>query len=447
MRVLIVGSGGREHALAWKIAQSPRVKMLFVAPGNDALSFLAEPVDVGAGGVEALADWAEKNKIDLTVVGPEIYLTLGIVDTFARRGLPVFGPSRAAARLEASKIFAKEIMSKYKIPTAPFKIFDRPEPACEYIRSLCEPPVVKADGLAGGKGVIVPGTPQEAERAVQKLMVEKIYGDAGNRVVIEERLTGEEVSLLAVTDGETVLPLVPAQDHKKVFAGDKGPNTGGMGAYAPASILTPALLSEVKRTILEPVILGMKAEGHPYTGVLYTGLMLTKNGPQVVEFNVRFGDPETQVILPLLETDLIELLCAAWDRKLPEVSLSRKEGAAACVVLSSAGYPGSYRTGMEITGLPQVETMENVLVFHAGTKRENGRWKTAGGRVLNLVGLGSGLSEALATAYRAVDMIHYTGCHYRKDIGWREISRINERKLNGGEKSCLKQIFPKGSFS
>lgn len=430
MRVLIVGSGGREHALAWKIAQSPRVKKLFAAPGNDALSYLAEPVNVGVDGVEALADWAEKNKIDLTVVGPEIYLALGIVDAFNRRGLPIFGPTRAAARLEASKVFAKEIMAKYKIPTAPFKTFDRPEPALEYIRTLRKPPVVKADGLAGGKGVIVCDTPQEAETAVKKLMLEKIYGDAGNRVVIEERLTGEEVSLLAVTDGETILPLVPAQDHKKVFAGDKGPNTGGMGAYAPASILTPALLSEVKETILEPVIQGMKKEGHPYTGVLYTGLMLTENGPQVVEFNVRFGDPETQVILPLLETDLPELIGAALDRKLPEITLSWKDGAAACVVLASAGYPESYRTGLKITGLQQVETMENVLVFHAGTKQENSGWKTAGGRVLNLVGLGSGLSEALDAAYRAAEMIHFAGCHYRKDIGWREISRINQGKTS-----------------
>lgn len=431
MRVLIVGSGGREHALAWKIAQSPRVKKLFAAPGNDALSGLAEPVTIGEEGVEALAGWAEKNKIDLTVVGPEIYLALGIVDAFTRRGLRVFGPTRAAARLEASKVFAKEIMAKYKVPTAPFKTFDRPEAALAYLRTLHEPPVVKADGLAGGKGVIVCETLQEAEAAVKKLMVEKVYGDAGNRVVIEERLTGEEVSLLAVTDGETILPLVPAQDHKKVFAGDQGPNTGGMGAYAPASVLTPALLSEVTKGILEPVIQGMKKEGHPYTGVLYAGLMLTENGPQVVEFNVRFGDPETQVILPLLETDLPALIGAALDRKLTEITLSWKDAAAACVVLASAGYPGSYRTGYKITGLQQVEAMENVLVFHAGTKREDGDWITAGGRVLNLVGMGSGLPEALETTYRAAERIHFSGCHYRTDIGWRELARIKQGKTSG----------------
>lgn len=424
MRILIVGSGGREHTLAWKIAQSPRVEKIFVTPGNDGLAEIAESVTIKTGGIEDLAVWAEKNRVDLTVVGPEVHLALGIADVFARRELPLFGPSTAAARLEASKVFAKEIMAKYRIPTAAFKVFDNVEAAKAYVRSGKEPLVIKADGLAGGKGVILPDSVEEAEEAICQLMEEKIYGDAGNRVVIEERLAGEEVSLLAVTDGETIIPLLPAQDHKRIGEGDQGPNTGGMGAYAPASILTPELLTTVTASILEPVIRAMKREGHPYTGILYAGLMLTKSGPQVVEFNVRFGDPETQVILPLLQTDLVELITATFERRLHEVSLSWRDGAAACVVLASAGYPGSYRTGLEITGLPEAAGLKDLFIFHAGTKQENGIWKTDGGRVLNLVGMGATLPAALDKAYQAAEMVRFPGCHYRRDIGWRELQRI-----------------------
>ncbi|NLY88123.1 MAG: phosphoribosylamine--glycine ligase [Firmicutes bacterium] len=424
MRVLIVGSGGREHTLAWKIAQSQRVEKVYAAPGNDGLSEVAESVTIKAGGIEDLADWAEKNRIDFTVVGPEVYLALGIADAFARRGLPLFGPSRAAARLEASKVFAKEIMAKYGIPTAPFQVFDRAEAAKEYIRSRKEPLVIKADGLAGGKGVILPDGVEEAEEAIHQLMEEKIYGDAGNRVVIEERLAGEEVTLLAVTDGKAILPLLPAQDHKRIGEGDRGPNTGGMGAYAPASVLTPELLSTVTATILEPVIRAMREEGHPYSGVLYAGLMLTKNGPQVVEFNARFGDPETQVILPMLQTDLVEVISAVFAGKLDEISLSWRPGAAACVVLASSGYPGSYQTGFKITGLQEAAGLEDLLVFHAGTERKDGIWRTNGGRVLNLVGLGATLPEALEKAYRGAELVRFPGCYYRRDIGWRELQRL-----------------------
>jgi len=424
MRILIVGSGGREHALAWKIAQSPRVEKIFVTPGNDGLAEVAEPVTIKAGGIEDLADWAEKNRIDFTVVGPEVPLALGIADAFARRGLPLFGPSRAAARLEASKVFAKEIMAKYGVPTAPFRVFDNADAAKEYIRSRKDPLVIKADGLAAGKGVILPSSVVEAEAAIDQLMEEKIYGDAGNRVVIEERLSGEEVSLLTVTDGKTILPLLAAQDHKRIGEGDQGPNTGGMGAYAPASILTPELLATATARILEPVIQAMNKEGHPYTGVLYAGLMLTKNGPEVVEFNVRFGDPETQVILPLLETDLVEVISAVLAGNLAGVSLSWRQGAAACVVLASGGYPGSYKTGQEITGLEEAAGLEDLLVFHAGTERKEGAWRTSGGRVLNLVGIGATLPEALDKAYRGAELIRFSGCYYRRDIGWRELQRL-----------------------
>ncbi|HHU51426.1 MAG TPA: phosphoribosylamine--glycine ligase [Firmicutes bacterium] len=423
MRVLIIGSGGREHALAWKIKQSPKVEHIYVAPGSDGLRELAEPVAVDGNSMEALADWAEQQRIDLTIVGPEMYLALGITDLFAKRGLPVFGPSKGAAQLEASKVRAKEVMAKYQIPTAGFQVFTDPQAALSYVRSQTGPLVVKADGLAAGKGVTVADNPAEAEKAIKDLMVEKIYGDAGKQVVIEETLYGEEVSLLAVTDGTTILPLLPAQDHKRAFAGDQGPNTGGMGAYAPASLLTPELLTEVRQTILEPTIEGMAKEGHPYSGLLYVGLMITDDGPKVVEFNVRFGDPEAQVILPLLENDLLDICLAVIERRLDQVELKWKEASAACVVLASAGYPGSYEVGQRITGLSEAAKIQDLLVFHAGTKKEKDCWQTAGGRVLNLVGIGRDLPQALAKAYQGAEIIDFPGCQYRKDIGWRELNR------------------------
>jgi phosphoribosylamine--glycine ligase len=424
MRVLIVGSGGREHALAWKIKQSPKVKRIFVAPGSDGLRDLAEPVEVDGNSIEALADWAEKNQIDLTIVGPEVYLSLGITDVFAKRGLPVFGPSKGAAQLETSKVRAKEVMAKYQIPTADFQVFSNPQTALAYVRSQTGPLVVKADGLAAGKGVTVASNPTEAEQAIKELMVEEVYGDAGKRVVIEETLYGEEVSLLAVTDGTTILPLLPAQDHKRAFAGDQGPNTGGMGAYAPASILTPELLAQVRQEILEPTIHGMAKEGYPYSGLLYVGLMITKSGLKVVEYNVRFGDPEAQVILPLLDNDLLEICSAVLNRRLHQIELKWKQASAACVVLASAGYPGSYDVGKRITGLPEAAKIQDLLVFHAGTRKENGLWQTAGGRVLNLVGIGPDLPEALAKAYQGTKLITFPGCQYRNDIGWRELNRL-----------------------
>ncbi len=427
MRILIIGSGGREHALAWKIAQSPLVDKLYAAPGSDGMADLAEPVIVDSNSMEALAEWAQEKKIDVAVAGSEVYLSLGITDIFARRGIAVFGPSYQAAQLEGSKVFAKRFMTRHQIPTADFEVFNSPIEAKEYIRLVNRPLVIKADGLAAGKGVIVADTVEEAERAVEQIMEKRIYGDAGKMLVIEEKLYGEEVSLLAVSDGTHILPLIPAQDHKRIFEGDQGPNTGGMGAYAPASILTNELLVRVEEEVLRPVIQGMKSEGHPYVGILYAGLMINKSGPQVIEFNVRFGDPETQVILPLLRTDLVKVMQATLNKNLDNLTLEWKTGAAACVVMASEGYPESYDIGKEITGLEDVDSarahQENLLVFHAGTKRKREKWRTAGGRVLNLVGLGSNLEEALKKAYQATEQIKFAGAQYRRDIGWRELER------------------------
>ncbi len=423
MRVLIIGAGGREHALAWKIAQSPKVEKIYAAPGNDGMAALAEPVMVDCNSMEALADWAEAHRIDLTVVGSEVYLALGITDHFARRGLKVFGPSQQAAQLESSKVFAKRLMTKYGVPTAAFRVFTDPAAALAYIEATPGPLVVKADGLAAGKGVVVAATQDEAKAAVRQLMEERVYGDAGKEIVIEERLEGEEVTLLALADGKEIKPLIPAQDHKRLLDGDHGPNTGGMGAYAPASVLTPELLSQVEERILRPVIQGMAKEGHPYVGLLYAGLMITASGPQVIEFNVRFGDPEAQVVLPLLRNDLVELMLATLQGELHRQPLEWEQKAAACVVLASQGYPAAYEVGKEITGLAAAENLSDLLVFHAGTKFKDGKWQTAGGRVLNLVGLGDDIEAALRVAYHGAALVKFEGVHFRSDIGWRELAR------------------------
>jgi len=423
MRVLIIGAGGREHALAWKIAQSSKVEKIYAAPGNDGMAALAEPVMVDCNSMEALAAWAEAHRIDLTVVGSEVYLALGITDQFARRGLMVFGPSQQAAQLESSKVFAKRLMTKYGVPTAAFKVFTDPAAALAYIEATPAPLVVKADGLAAGKGVVVAATQDEAKAAVRQLMEERVYGDAGKEIVIEERLEGEEVTLLALADGKEIKPLIPAQDHKRLLDGDHGPNTGGMGAYAPASVLTPELLTQVEERILRPVIQGMAEEGHPYVGLLYAGLMITASGPQVIEFNVRFGDPEAQVVLPLLRNDLVELMLATLQGELHQQRLEWEQKAAACVVLASQGYPAAYEVGKEITGLAAAENLSDLLVFHAGTKFKDGRWQTAGGRVLNLVGLGDDLGAALRVAYQGAELVKFEGVHFRSDIGWRELAR------------------------
>ncbi|NLW55541.1 MAG: phosphoribosylamine--glycine ligase [Firmicutes bacterium] len=425
MRILIIGAGGREHALAWKIAQSPKVEKIYAAPGNDGMAALAEPVIVDCNSMEALAAWAEAHRIDLTVVGSEVYLALGITDLFAQRGLKVFGPSLQAAKLESSKIFAKRFMTKYGIPTAAYEVFTDPKAAVEYIEATSSPLVIKAAGLAAGKGVVVASTREEAKAAVHQLMEERVYGDAGKEIIIEERLEGEEVTLLALSDGKELIPLIPAQDHKRLLDGDRGPNTGGMGAYAPASVLTPELLTQVEECILRPVIQGMAKEGHPYVGLLYAGLMITASGPQVIEFNVRFGDPEAQVVLPLLRNDLVELMLATLQGELHRQQIEWEQKAAACVVLASQGYPVSYEGRKEITGLAAAENLTDLLVFHAGTKFKGGKWWTAGGRVLNLVGLGADLAEALHVAYQGAELVKFEGVHFRSDIGWRELAKLS----------------------
>ena len=423
MRVLVVGSGGREHALVWKLAQSPEVTKLYCAPGNGGTGELAELVDVGAEDIEALAEFAENKDIDLTVVGPEMTLAKGIVDLFEKRGLRIFGPTKAAARLESSKAFAKNLMKKYHIPTGQFAVFDDAQAARAYVRQLGAPIVVKADGLCGGKGTIVASTLSEALGAVDLLMEDRIFKQAGERIVVEERLVGEEASIIVVTDGVTALPLLPAQDHKRLLDGDKGPNTGGMGAYAPAPVVDGVLAAQVMDHIIMPTLRAMAAEGLSFKGVLYAGLMLTSDGPKVLEYNVRFGDPELQAILPLLKSDLVPILDDAVEGRLSTVQCRWEAASGGCVVLASGGDPGDFPIGKEIRGLDQCKNRPGLLVFHAGTKHDKGRFLTWGGRALNVVGVGPDLEGALKRAYEAVGAIHFDGMAYRKDIGFRALKK------------------------
>lgn len=416
MKVLVIGGGGREHALVWKIAQSPRVEKIYCAPGNAGIKALAECVEIAADDVEKLLAFAREEGINLTVVGPEAPLMAGIVDAFRAEGLRIFGPTRAAAELEGSKAMAKDLMAKYNIPTAAYRVFTEAEPAKAFIRQLGAPCVVKADGLAAGKGVIVARTLAEAEAAVDLIMGERAFGSAGDRVVVEEYLEGQEVSILAFTDGRTVIPMVSAQDHKRIFDGDQGPNTGGMGAYSPAPIYTPEVAAVVEREILLPTIQGMAADGRPYQGVLYAGLMLTKDGPKVLEYNARFGDPETQAVLPRLETDLVEIMEAVIDGRLDEIQIQWKPEAAVCVVMAAEGYPGPITKGDEIQGLAEAAAT-GALVFHAGTMAEGERILTAGGRVLGVTALGANIEEAIQKAYQGVGCIRFRGMQYRRDIG------------------------------
>ena len=435
MRVLIIGSGGREHALAWKLSQSPEIDTLYCAPGNGGIAELAELVDVGPEDVDALAEFAESKDIELTVVGPEAPLAKGIVDVFEKRGLRIFGPTKAAARLESSKVFAKNLMKKYHVPTAHFSVFDDPQAARAYVRQLGAPIVVKADGLCGGKGVIVANTLSEALGAIDLLMEDRIFKQAGERIVIEERLTGEEVSILAITDGTTALPLLPSQDHKRLLDGDRGPNTGGMGAYAPAPRVTEAMTQQVLDEIITPTLKGLANEGTPFKGVLYAGLMLTEDGPRALEYNVRFGDPELQAILPLLASDLVPLLDEAIEGRLATTSLQWKPGSCACVVVASGGYPGEFQIGKEIRGLEALKNREGVLVFHAGTKRDHKRLLSWGGRALNIVGTGSDIDTALRRAYEAVAQVSFEKMQYRKDIGARALKRSTQIAERSGPTS------------
>ncbi|MTI61746.1 MAG: phosphoribosylamine--glycine ligase [Firmicutes bacterium] len=419
MRVLVVGSGGREHALVWKLFQSERVARIYAAPGNDGMLPLADRVDIGSDDITGLADWAVAHDIDLTVVGPEKPLVAGIVDEFNKRGLAIFGPSKKAAMVEGSKVYAKEILKKYNIPTAEYEVFTNPNEALQYFQHCVYPVVIKAEGLAGGKGVVIATNKSEAEKAVAKIMEERIFGDAGNRIVVEDFLEGEEVSILVLTDGKNILPLSPAQDYKAIFDGDEGPNTGGMGAYSPTPFIDDALQEEICHKILKPTIKAFQAEGINYKGILYVGLIITDIGPKVLDFNTRLGDPETQVILPRLKNDLVNLIEMVVNDNLEEIKLEWDKRSAVCVVLVSGGYPIDYKSGYLIEGLNELNKYDNVLVFHAGTRKEGDDFYTAGGRVLGITVLGSGLIDAIDQVYECIEQISFEDMHYRTDIAYR----------------------------
>ncbi|WP_289141227.1 phosphoribosylamine--glycine ligase [uncultured Brevibacillus sp.] len=414
MNILVIGGGGREHTIAWKLLQSPKVKKVYCAPGNGGIAGVAQNVPIGVNDFAALAQFAKDEGIDLTVVGPEDPLLGGIVDFFQERNLPIYGPNGKAALIEGSKSFAKSLMKRYGIPTSEYESFLDYESAIAYVREKGAPIVVKADGLAAGKGVVVAETLQEAEEALRQIMQDHVFGEAGARVVIEECMRGEELSLLAFVDGETVKPMITSQDHKRIFNDDLGPNTGGMGTYAPVPHMSEALVDEVVETIVKPMAKGMASDGIPFKGILYTGLMITEQGPKVVEFNARFGDPETQVILPLLETDLVDIFVATIKGELDAVDVTWKKGSAVCVVMAAPGYPGEYPKGQVIQGLNKVR--DQVTVFHAGTKETDKGIVTSGGRVLGVVGTGENLEKAREAAYAAVAEISFEGAQYRTDI-------------------------------
>ena len=424
MKVLILGGGGREHALAWKIKQSPLVEQLYCIPGNAGIEQLAECVSLPPGNFNAIELFIREKKVDFTVVGPEQPLVEGIVDFLESKGHPVFGPSREAAQMEGSKIFAKNLMQEYEIPTAHFGAFSDYRQAKEYLEQLEDGAVVlKADGLAAGKGSVICTDLEDARRVLKEMMVDKVFGEAGSQVVIEEFMRGQEASLFVLTDGKDYLTLSPAQDYKRALDGDRGKNTGGMGSYAPTPVLTRTMEQRVIREIVEPTLNALQSRGITYKGVLYCGLMVTNKGPRVVEFNCRFGDPETQVVLPLLESDLIELLLAVQQGELGRYRTSFRDGSAVCVIAASGGYPDAYRKGEVISGLEDVD--EDVLVFHAGTRREGDRIVTSGGRVLGVTAIDKNLKSAVDRAYRNIRKIHFEGMHYRNDIaerGWKLIS-------------------------
>lgn len=419
MNILVIGSGGREHALYWKLSESPQTEQIYAIPGNPGMGASAA---IALDDHAAILRFVKEHEIGLVVVGPEVPLMNGLVDELEAAGIRAFGPRANAAEIEGSKSFAKDLMKKYGIPTARYEVFTAAEPARAYIRQEGAPIVVKADGLAAGKGVIVAMTEQEALDAVDAIMEDHSFGDAGARVVIEEFMEGEEASLLAFTDGRTIRPMISAQDHKRAYDGDRGPNTGGMGTYAPAPVMTPEMTERAVEEILKPTIAAMAKEGRTYRGCLYLGLMVTADGPKVVEFNARFGDPETQVVLPLLDSDLVAIMCACADGTLADVPIRWKDGAAVCVVLASGGYPGHYEKGQEIHGLADAEAM-GALVFHAGTAMKDGKLVTNGGRVLGVVGRGADISSAVDAAYAAATKISFKDAYYRKDIAHRALER------------------------
>jgi len=418
MKVLVIGGGGREHAIVWKLAQSKVVDKIYCVPGNAGISELAECIEIESKDLSALVDFVKYEWIDLTVVGPEDPLAEGIVDLFQKEGRRIIGPTRAGAQIESSKVFAKEFMKRHKIPTAEYKVFTSYTHAEEYIRLKGTPIVIKADGLAAGKGVFVCQNYDEAVLALKLIMKEKVFGSAGDRVVIEECLKGQEASYLVFTDGKSIVPMVTSKDHKRLLDNDEGPNTGGMGTFSPNPVITPQLEKEILETVIKPTIKGLKSEGIIYRGILYAGLMIVNGKPYVLEFNCRFGDPETQVILPRLETDIIDIFMGIAEQRLAKVDVKWSDKASLCVILASQGYPGKYKKGLPITGLEMVKGLKDVVVFHAGTKfNEEGTIVTNGGRVLGVTALGKDLKEARQKAYSAVGLINFEGMQYRKDIG------------------------------
>ena len=417
MKVLVVGKGGREHAIAWKVAQSPLVKEVYIAPGNAGTEKVGKNIPIGVTDIPNLVKFAKEEKIDLTIVGPEDPLARGIVDAFQKEGLKIFGPDSRGAQLEASKVFAKNFMAKYGVPTARYGTFEDPEGAKEFIKTLGDKVVVKADGLAAGKGAFVCQSQEEALKVVDDLMVKGILGDAGKKVVVEEFLEGEEASYMVMVDGTDYVPLPTSQDHKRLLEGDKGPNTGGMGAYSPTPVIDREMENRIREEVIERTLKGLAEEGIHYRGFLYAGLMITKEGPKVLEFNVRLGDPEAQPILTRVESDLVEHIMEILEGNIKRVNLKISPKWALGVVLASKGYPQKPETGKVIYGLEEAERLPDVVVFHAGTKREGDKIVTAGGRVLTVVGLGEDLKEAKSKAYEAVEKIHFDGMYYRKDIG------------------------------
>ncbi|XOF32873.1 MAG: phosphoribosylamine--glycine ligase [Candidatus Electrothrix sp. YB6] len=426
MKVLVIGSGGREHALVWKLSQSEKVRSICCAPGNAGIKKLANCVRIAADDIDGLLEFALKENFDLTVVGPENALAAGIVDRFAEKGLRIFGPNAAAAELESSKVFCKEFLKKHNIPSAEYQAFDKPGAAKKYIDEIGSPCVVKANGLAAGKGVVVCESVEEAKDTVDQMMKEGAFGEAGHSVVVEQFLTGEEASFIAFVDGETVLPLPSSQDHKAVFEGDRGPNTGGMGAYSPAPVMDDGMCMRVMNEVMLPTVRGMAEEGRPFKGMLYAGMMIDGDEINVLEFNCRFGDPECQPLLMRLQTDLVEILEKVIDGRLSEIELEIDPRAAVCVVMASEGYPGAYVTGKAISGLMNAGKLKDVMIFHAGTTIENRRTVTSGGRVLGVTALDSTINKAIERAYKAVDKIRWKGSYFRRDIGHRAISHMQK---------------------
>jgi phosphoribosylamine--glycine ligase len=416
MNVLLIGSGGREHAIAWKLAQSKDLAKLYTVPGNPGTAQCGQNIPIGVNDTDELLKFARQNKVGLVVVGPEDPLAAGLVDAFESAGIKAFGPSAKAAQLEADKAFAKQLMRSSSVSTAEGRTFDRFSDAKAYIATRDEPVVVKAAGLAMGKGVFVCDDPADGILAAEKIMCDKQFGPAGDRIIVEDKLLGEEASILAFVDGRNIYIMESSQDHKPIGDGDTGPNTGGMGAYSPAPVVTDDLMDQITREILVPTVDGMNRSGAPYKGVLYAGLMITAGGPRVLEFNVRFGDPETQPILMRLKSDLLEVVLAVCDGTLDQVKLKWDSRPAVCVVMASGGYPGDYQKGKKITGLQEVRQLENVMVFHAGTKKQNGDIVTNGGRVLGVTALGRTIADAKTRAYQAVDKIQFEGAYYRRDI-------------------------------